>query len=275
MNRNISQSKKNKVNQSIALFVQWRWSPTSPASTLSMASCISSLCPAWDIFKRISFWRIRESGNLLVGIWAMAKSYRGTERAWATIRHSRCAKSESQIWPQKNRISRMECAPGRGHPACCCCQAAPLRQGTHLLQLRRPPWYGLGYFLYFWELGWTYFWAIIGPFSALKKLNKFLTIETDWYSRMKYLGFVVREEGRERTVGMPLMTARPCSVLVKYQECKLFSKEFYLDENEYFLYLWWKFNLAIVMSARETHSCFGMEKNSTDLWRNCFVQLSS
>ena len=124
----------------------------------------------------------------------MAKSYRGTERAWATIRHSRCGKIRESNLTQK-RVSRVGCSPGRGHPACCCCQAAPLRQGTHLLQLHRPPWYGLGYFLYFWELGWTYFWAIIGPFSALKKLNKFLTIETDWYSRMKYLGFVVREEG--------------------------------------------------------------------------------
>ena len=29
------------------------------------------------------------------------------------------------------------------------------------------------------------------------------------------------------------------------------------------------------MSARETHSCFGMEKNSTDLRSNCFVEFSS
>ena len=73
----------------------------------------------------------------------MAKSYRGTERAWATIRHSRCAKIRESNLTQK-RVSRVGCSPGRGHPACCCCQAAPLRQGTHLLQLHQPPWLRCG-----------------------------------------------------------------------------------------------------------------------------------
>ena len=53
------------------------------------------------------------------------------------------------------------------------------------------------------------------------------------------------------------------------------SKKVSTDQFEYFLPLWWEFNLAIVMSARVTHSCFGMEKNSTDLGSNCFVELSS
>ena len=100
MNRSNSQS-KNKVDQSghNCAICTVKIVPSFP-KLYPRVSCISSLCPAWERGVRGSC-QIWGWTDLLVGMWAIAKSYLGTERAWATIRHSRWGIPPSNLEREK------------------------------------------------------------------------------------------------------------------------------------------------------------------------------